>query len=508
MQLAIQARLYRLLCAAWRHRYLLVIPPLILPIVGFFLSTVAPRIYDNHTSFLVQESATLNPFLKDLSVDSQIQQRMKALNTLLHSRHILQKVAGEEGLYSESASDYQKDRIISRLSANLKVSLFGSDLIRITYRSDSKEGMDTTLKAVREVFIDQLLAPERSSMRNSEAFLLTQLDTQRSQLETAEAALAKFKSKHVMQLPSLFNNNVTSISELRQLIAEKEIEFAGQEAVMASLHTQLIRNNPIVAQLENDIVSHKRELSTLLSRYTLQHSKVVIANAKLRRLEQELKDLIELTAKIDNIDELERLWQSSSIAPPGNIDSHSLSLSPNNEIESARLRYSRIKQELSQLRKQHDGLFQLINSSSDIEQTLQTLTRDLQVQNKIYQETLDRYERAKVTGALGSYEQRDRIKIIDKAYVPSSPSNMPRLLYVILGVVAGIGLGVGTAIILELTDSRIRYIKDVQKIANVPVLARLPRIKDNHYIFDAQLLVGEKRPSTKRFQRFKLMKKS
>jgi len=90
MQLGVQARFYKILAAAWRHRYLLIIPPLLMPFIGLGMSKLAPRIYDSHTSFLIQESAKLNPFLKDLSVETHIQQRIKALDTLLHSRHILQ----------------------------------------------------------------------------------------------------------------------------------------------------------------------------------------------------------------------------------------------------------------------------------------------------------------------------------------------------------------------------------------------------------------------------------
>ncbi len=506
MQLAIQTRLYRLLCATWRHRYLLVIPPLLLPIMGFFLSNAAPKIYDNHTSFLVQESATLNPFLKDLSVDSQIQQRMKALDTLLHSRHILQKVAVSEGLYPATPSDYEKDQIINKLSSNLTVALFGSDLIRISYRSSRPEGMDSLLRSVRNIFIDQLLAPERSSMSNSEQFLLGQLENQRAQLNKAESALADFKSKHVMQLPSLFTNNVSSISELRQLISQKEIELAGQDAVMSGLHTQLILNNPLILQIEKDIIQKKRTLGNLQSRYTARHSKVIIAQTALDRLEQELAKWVEITTQIDDIEGLERFFKSSkqnnisSLFPElsGNISKNiekalaSLNFTPNNEIEAAKLKHSRLTQELSQLRQQHDDLLTLINNSGDIEQTLQSLSRDLKVQEKVYQETLDRYERAKVTGALGSYEQKDRIKIIDQAYVPSAPSNMPVAFFIVLGAIAGIGLGVSSALVLEITDSRLRYMNEVENIAKVPVLSRIPKIKDDHYLLDIDEFIEDK----------------
>ncbi|ADZ90018.1 GumC family protein [Marinomonas mediterranea] len=489
MHLAIQARIYRLFCAAWRHRYLLVIPPLILPTFGYLLSTSSAKIYDNHTSFLIQESATLNPFLKDLSVETQIQQRIKALDTLLHSRHILKRVAEEEHLYTETASDYAKDRVIGRLSANLKVSLFGSDLIRISYRNGTPEGMSEVLKKVREVFIEQLLAPERSSMSSSEDFLLNQLVEQRVQLEQAEAALADFKSENALQLPSLFNNNVQSISELRQLIADKEIELAGQQAVMDSLHTELLRNNPLIGQLESDILQQKRELNSLLSRYTKKHSKVVIAMANLSRLEKELIEFLELTKSITSFDELERLWLSSLSRIEESMSSSGTNVSfiPGEEIESAKLRHSRITQELAQLKRQQDGLLEFIASSSSVEQQLKTLNRDIEVKKKVYQDTLNRHERAKLTGALGDYEQKDRIKVIDEAYTPSSPSNMPAILYMILGVIAGIGLGSGVALVIEITDSRLRYIADVQSIAGAPVLARIPKIQDSHHQLDTLL---------------------
>ncbi|TDP01070.1 GumC family protein [Marinomonas balearica] len=489
MHLAIQARIYRLLCAAWRHRYLLIIPPLILPIVGYLLSTSSAKIYDNHTSFLIQESATLNPFLKDLSVETQIQQRIKALDTLLHSRHILKRVAEEKSLYASNASNYAKDQIIGKLSANLKVNLFGSDLIRISYRSGTPEGMSQVLKKVREVFIEQLLAPERSSMSSSEDFLLNQLIEQRVQLEEAEVALAKFKSKNALQLPSLFNNNVQSMSELRQLIADKEIELAGQQAVMDSLHTELLRNNPLIGLLENDIMQQKRELNNLLARYTQKHSKVVIATANLSRLEKELIEFLNITKSITSFDELERLWLSSLSKIEDALPNSGANVSfiPGEEIESAKLRYSRMKQELAQLKLQQKDLLAFISSSSTVEQQLKTLNRDIEVKKKVYQDTLNRHERAKLTGALGDYEQKDRIKVIDEAYTPSSPSNMPAILYMILGVIAGIGLGSGAALIIEITDSRLRYITDVQSIAGVPVLARIPKVQDSRHQLDRLL---------------------
>lgn len=500
MQLGVQARFYKILAAAWRHRYLLIIPPLLMPFIGLGMSKLAPRIYDSHTSFLIQESAKLNPFLKDLSVETHIQQRIKALDTLLHSRHILHQVAEQQNLFAENISNSERDRVIRRLSSQLTVALYGSDLISIKFRSPQKENMAAILTSVRDVFINQLLAPERSSVSNSEQFLLNQLNRQRALLDQSEQALSEFKSQNLLQLPGLLNTNVNEISTLKRQIADKETELAGQQAVLDSLHTQLIHSNPILGSLEKQIIRIKSDLVNLKARYTDKHSKVIAANNRLDRLKNERQALMQLTDQISDIDQLERLWRATGTPLPSSITQsapNASSITPQQglliqtqmqEIESSRARFFRIQQELAQLKQQQQELLQLVNSSGDTEQTLLRLNRDLEVQRKVYSELLDRYERAKITGALGAYEQRDRIKIIDEAFEPSAPSNLPAVIYIAAGLVAGIAIGCGTALVLEISDCRLRYISEVQEIAQVPVLSRLPRIREENYILDLEAI--------------------
>ncbi len=86
-----------LLHGAWRRRYLIVVPMLVLPVLGFIISKLLPTSYVAHTSMLVQETAKMNPFLEDLAVSTQLKDRINALSTLLKSRHVLFSVAQEQG---------------------------------------------------------------------------------------------------------------------------------------------------------------------------------------------------------------------------------------------------------------------------------------------------------------------------------------------------------------------------------------------------------------------------
>ena len=48
------------------------------------------------------------------------------------------------------------------------------------------------------------------------------------------------------------------------------------------------------------------------------------------------------------------------------------------------------------------------------------------------------------------------------------------------GIVAGIGLGCGIAVLLELFDSSVRRKEEIEQITNAPLLTQIPKIKPYH----------------------------
>ena len=113
------------------------------------------------------------------------------------------------------------------------------------------------------------------------------------------------------------------------------------------------------------------------------------------------------------------------------------------------------------------------------EQRLGELARDTTVNRKIYEDLAERHQLARVTGALGKAEESERIKLIDPPFTPLAPSNLPVLIFIILGGVSGIFLGLGLAIVAEILDLTIRHRQQLEGIIGVPVLTRLPQLPAN-----------------------------
>ena len=470
-----------LLWAGWRHRYLIVLPILLMPLLGLLVGVVSPQKYQTSTTILFQEAAQHNPFLEDLSIATNLSGRMEALTALLHSRHILAGVAWQMKLLDEQMDEREKAQVIGELSKSLKCKLVGENLIKITYSAEQKQGMKDTLSMISMHFVERVLAPQRSSIVQSENFLSQELELRSKDLISAETALAEYKNRFASELPTLHSANVARLAALKALRAERQIELEGARAAQSSLAIRLSQTNPVVGKIEEAIVNVMAELTQLRARYTDNHSQVQGLVARLNSLEKERARVVKATQSIDtnNLDQqqLERLWALATSNGQDNSPHapHMLLVSQLERLQQADDHIRRLEKEVSSLATEIDKLAQRVNEYGQHERRLNELNRNIQVRQKIYQDLAERYELARVTGSLGKKEESERVKLIDPPYEPLAPSNMPLIAFALAGLIGGAGLGIGLACLSELLDSSIRRRDSLSQMLKVPVLARIPR---------------------------------
>jgi len=143
-------------------------------------------------------------------------------------------------------------------------------------------------------------------------------------------------------------------------------------------------------------------------------------------------------------------------------------------LQTSRNNVEGLEEEIKSLQKMIAELEINLSGYGGLERTLIKLERDQNVKRELYDELLKRYELARITGSLSLFEQSKRVKIIDKPYTPTRPSNFPALIFILAGFVGGIFLGAGLTIILEFVDTSVRYRSQLEQIASAPVLGRIP----------------------------------
>ncbi|MCB1456821.1 MAG: hypothetical protein KDJ51_11705, partial [Nitratireductor sp.] len=341
---------------AWRRRYLIVLPLLIFPVLALIAGRMTPRTYEAQTTILVQETAKLNPFLNDLAVGPNLQERMPALQTLVHSEHILESVLMDTGKLDAQSTAAQKAWEISRLSAAITVQMKGTDLVAFRMRGNSGKGMAVTLDALTKRFVDRLLAPERSSIKESQVFLKQELEERLKRLHDSQEVYAAFKNRNRERLPSMESGLIARISSLEQRLSDNRMQLQASEAELGDMRQRLIGTNPVIGRIEEDIMRSTRRLGELRSRYTDEHSSVQGELRTLQRLESEREAVMADTHAIQSAD-LDRLWNlaASSLAPEDG-KAPQLLVSQMTKLQETNSAHLRLKEETAALEKELESL--------------------------------------------------------------------------------------------------------------------------------------------------------
>ncbi|HCE2650994.1 GumC family protein [Vibrio parahaemolyticus] len=463
-----------LLHGAWRRRYMIVIPMLVLPILGFGVSKLVPTTFVAHTSMLIQETAKMNPFLQDIAVSTMLKDRLSALSTLLKSRHVLYSVAKEQGLIDDDMGAKEQEFIIKDLASRLSVQQLGKDFIQIQLRSGKAQGMESMLTSVSNRFIEQLLAPERSSIKDSSHFLTIHINKRREELDKAEHAFAEYKNTYSHATPEMQAQSLTRLASLKQTLAEKEAELAGVTRSLGSLDQQLSKTNPVIGKIEEQIIEIRSELTLLRAKYTEAHSLVQGKLRELKRLEQERTVL--LSSKQPELNS-NQLWDIASNATVSSLgEAQPLLVSQLHQLQIMRSRFESLTEETVSLQKMIQELESNAHRFGSTATEINRLARDVAVKREMYDDLVERYEMAQLTGSLGVFEENKRVKIIDAPFTPTIPSNLPSIVFIILGFIGGAGLGVGLATLLELADNSVRSRRALEKHLGVPVITTLPKV--------------------------------
>ncbi|MGI9276778.1 MAG: GumC family protein [Endozoicomonas sp.] len=467
--------LLRLISIAWRRRYTIVIPLLIMPFVGLIVSFLSPKYYEAHTTILLQDTSELNPVLEDFSLSTSLEDRQAALKILLRSRSVLTAVALDIGYLDEESTQREIDEEIRELSRSLSI-VFGGELIKIYYRSENQTDIAFLLETVTKHFLNLVLAPHKSWTSTSESFLKSQLERQREALSKAESNLASYKTKYALELPQLHRANISRLAELRQLLREKQTDLAGAEAAMEEFNSNLSQTNPVIGKLEERLIAIQAELSLLRSKYTAQHSKVQAALRELGRLENERKRHIAETSQLKPED-IKRLWNlaATSAATVDNSQPGTIILASQLQaVQDASTRVTSLINEVASIKKITREMEDKVQSFTRVERALVELQRDYDVKQKLFEDYLNRYEIARVSGDLGRYEEVERVKIIDAPFTPSSPNALPAALFIVAGFFAGLGIGTGLIAIAEISDTSLRLREPLESMTGIPVITRLP----------------------------------
>jgi polysaccharide chain length determinant protein (PEP-CTERM system associated) len=440
----------------------------VLPWAGVLLLSAAalavlPKKYMSSALVLVESEKVPESFIPKVATrDASL--RVDAVRSEILSRTRLERVLEETRPYPEIAS---RTRAVDKMRDSIFIYLSGNDGFTIQfYHRDPLKAQEVTDRLAR-LFIDETVKSRAQQVEGAVDFLVTQVASARAELESKDAALRRYKEERMGKLPEQLETNLATMQMLQREMqtVEESLLFARekQEALARGVGRPSVAARPgsLAQSGTAELGELNQELARLRTRYKDAHPDVESVRARIARLEARLAEA------------------RRSEAPAGDgAAADPAILVGREQLEGAKLEVRKLEERQRDLQGRIEAIRANVEETPRTEQELATLTRDYKKLDENYTALLSKQLEAQMSGRLEQRWKGERFRMLDPASLPEKPVFPKPTLFLGLGAVLGLFVGLGAALVSEYLDPTVKDSEVLQAVQGYPVLASIPHLPD------------------------------
>ena len=252
-----------------------------------------------------------------------------------------------------------------------------------------------------------------------------------------------------------------SYSDRDPAITQKVVNTISDIFIRKNLVSQNEESNTAIDFIKDQLATYKKKLEAsegalrkFKETYGLQMPLAAQINTELARLEAELTTLL-----VDSTEEHPRVKELR-----GNIQS----------LKEKRAQQVRQAAEIATVDTKR--YIEIAESVPRQEQELARLTRDTEVNEKLYAMLLERLETARISQELEDSENKTKFKIIEPARFPLKPVKPNKIKLGLMGFLLGAMAGFGCIYLVEYNDQSFKGVEELKSFFDLPVLGAISEI--------------------------------
>jgi succinoglycan biosynthesis transport protein ExoP len=311
----------------------------------------------------------------------------------------------------------------------------GSNILTIKYKTNSSTQAALIANTFLSAFLDAAVELKASAAQQTAQWLDPQMEKMRADMKLASEKLEKFQREANSLAPTVGNDTETSqlvaittelTSAKNQLLLLQSQTNPKSGSTGAEKNLALLPESPTLNAIKQNLASVIAEIGKVQAEVGENNPKLINLRATRRSLEDQIR------------------------------------------VEVAS-RDKALKEQIQFLEQAREAQMQKLISQQAQRDQLASLQREVQMR----QEQIDTTAKTAETSRLQSRLSFLNITTLDNATPPTSPSFPKFIVVMVLGVGAGLALGVIFALLAEALDRRIRVISDLEFAASAPVLGTL-----------------------------------
>lgn len=400
---------------------------------------------------------------------------------LLKSRGLAEEVVQELDLVNDPAfnaggtppvvegtdDDYADQAVLGRLADRLRASLSVSpvrstQLVRLSYRYKDPVFAARAANAFARVFIDRGVSRRQETVGRAQRFL----DQQIAELEAEIESLEKEGS-----------------------VARREADLVGTASGEGSVSNQRL------AGVNSDYLDARRKRFSTQSRYeeAVASSPEVTANRyareviePLRRAQQELEQEYEEKSRTFKTDWPPLIELGQRVERGRRELQDAFAREASSAVQTLYSDYQAARREEGRLRQELEAVKDEVYEQSSAASQMGNLEMQIATRRELLNEMLKRQSEAEVAARQQASDfesegsgSNTNVTVVDRALVPGSPAYPSLRRSLTFGLIAGLLLGIGFVILLELLDRTVKTADEAEKLLDLPVLAVVPAVADD-----------------------------
>jgi polysaccharide chain length determinant protein (PEP-CTERM system associated) len=458
-----------------RRWWIIAIPAVIFPIIGFGITFLVQPEYISQTLVLVEQQKVPESYVKAV-VTEDLSGRLASMKEQILSRSRLQPIIERFNLFANSK--LSMDDRIDLTRKNIGITPIQSEIARtnglpgffISFKANDARTAQLVCGEIQSLFVTENLSDRAASAAGTTDFLKGQLADAKAKLDEQDAKLRKFQQTYVGKLPGAEASNINMLTTLNtqldaatQAIARLEQNKSYVES-MASLQQQNQASQlgehggstPEARQIElQQLLAQEADLT---SRYTDDYPDVV----SVRRKISELRDKIAKTpAPV-----VEKTAAASTPKPADSI----AALQLRTQLRAMDQEIAMKKRDQASIQAQLHLYQERVASSPEVEEEYKSITRDNQTAQTFYDDLLNKIQTATMAANLEKRQQGEQFRVMDEPNLPESPSSPKRPVFIMGGLAMGLFLGLLIVGTLEYLDTAVRTERDIWAFTKLPTL--------------------------------------
>lgn len=439
-----------------------------------------PKIYESKASIVYQQQR-INPSRLSPDDEKQFGEMVNTTTQQVMSRSSLERIIREFDLYPELRTTRPIEDVIEQMRNRDVLVEMGrgkGNVFTVAYQGRDPQKAMRVANALASRFIEENLRLREERVMGTTRYIQDELRMSKEVLDKQEGEMRDYKLKHYNEMPDQRASNMSRLNALQEQFQSTQRRMHELEQTR-NLISEQIENRRDLYRLRagsvdtgvstergrgrDDLSEARRNLQEMLARYTEEHPAVKRAENRVRQLEAQ-------RAGYDQSAD----GQDDGGLTPEEHDPRINELGV--QLREIEMNLQTLRSDSEKIREQMEKFQKWIDMAPVREAEWSALTRNYNQLKNYHDNLLSQSLAAEAAESLEKRQQGSQFKVVDAAYLPTTPvkGSFTKILFMAIG--AGLAVGVGFVVLFSFLDTSFKDAREMEDYLEVPVTCAIPQI--------------------------------